>query len=115
VRSFSIKRTTDAIISSSIWNEANQTAFVRINERRKLRNILAHFFAKRFVSEDAFMFMTKSAADYEQVYGSPPSQHRMLYGVIDAQQVRNSIAEIKHLLRWMEKVPQSLSTPVAPP
>lgn len=112
VRSFSIKRVSDAILSSQIWSEPNRFAFERINDRRRLRNLVAHFVAKRFVDEDAFIFMTKSAADFEQVYGMKPEPNHMLYGIIDATQVTNAIPEIEGLLRWAEKLPRSLSTPV---
>lgn len=112
VRSFSIKRINDAILSSQIWSEPNRFAFERINERRRLRNLVAHFIAKRFVGEDAFIFMTKSAADFEQVYGVKPEPNQMLYGIIDATQVTNVIPEIEGLLRWAEMLPRGLSTPV---
>jgi hypothetical protein len=112
VRSFSIKRTTDAILSSQIWSESHRFAFERINERRRFRNLIGHFFAKRFVGEDAFIFMTKSAADFEQVYGVKPKPDQMLYGIIDAAQVGSAIPEIEGLLRWAEKLPRDLSTPV---
>jgi hypothetical protein len=112
VRTFSIKRTTDAIISSAIWVEPDRIAFERINECRCLRNLIGHFFAKRFIEEDAFIFMTKSADDFEQVYGSRPAQNEMLYGIIEAPQVRAAIPEIKRLLEWCENLPRALSTPV---
>lgn len=106
VRSFSIKRVTDAIMSSAIWGEPNRFAFERINERRRVRNLIGHFIAKRFIEEDAFIFMTKSAEDFEQVYGTKPAPDQMLYGIIDAAQVRNAIPEIEGLLRWAEKLPR---------
>jgi hypothetical protein len=114
VRTSSIKRTTDAITSSSIWSGPNSFAFERINEHRRLRNLIAHFIAKRFVEEDAFIFMTKSASDYEQVYGKRPEPNQMLYGVIEAEQVQQAVPELKGLLEWAEKLPRQLSTPVSP-
>jgi hypothetical protein len=115
VRALSIKRTTDAILSSPIWSGPNAYAFQRINERRKLRNLIAHFIAKRFVAEDAFIFMTKSATDFEQVYGTKPLPNQMLYGIIEATQIIDAIPEIKDLLTWAEKLPRSLSAPIASP
>lgn len=112
VRSLSIKRTTDAILSSQVWNKPNRFAFERIDERRTLRNLIGHFTAKRFIEEDAFIFMTKSAADYEQVYGVKPAPNQMLYGIIEALQVRGAIPEIEGLLRWVEKLPRDLSRPI---
>lgn len=114
VRSLSIKRTTDAILSSEIWSAENRFAFERINERRRLRNLIGHFIAKRFLQEEAFVFMTKSAGDFEQVYGVKPAADQMLYGIISAEQVKNSVSEIEGLLRWAEKLPRALNTPVSP-
>ncbi len=95
VRGLSIKRTTDAIMSSQIWSAANRTAFERINERRRLRNLIAHFTAKRFVKEDAFIFMTKSAADFEQVYDRKPDPNHMLYGISLPRDRRESHAKAR--------------------
>jgi hypothetical protein len=111
VRILSIKRTTDAIMSSQIWSEPNRFAFERINERRRLRNLIGHFIVKRFVEQDAFIFMTKSADDYEQVYNVRPAPDQMLYGIIDTAQIENAIPELEGLLRWAEKLPRGLSIP----
>src|SRR5438128_869821 len=50
----------------------NALALSRIKEFRKLRNLLAHFAVKRFPTEDALVFVTKSAADYKRVLGAEP-------------------------------------------
>lgn len=113
VRSLNIKRTTDAIMSSQIWSKKNRIALERINERRRLRNLICHFIAKRFVQEDAFIFMTKSASDFEQVYGVKRQSDQMPYGIVDAAQVKNAILEIQGLLRWAETLPRDLSDPVS--
>ena len=115
VRELSIKRTTDAIMSSPVWNDSHRYAFNRINEHRKLRNLIGHFIGKRFIEDDAFIFMTKCADDYEQVYGTRPAPNQMLYGIVDAQQVRNARPETKDLLEWAQKLPKDLSTPVRRP
>ncbi|EKS36054.1 hypothetical protein [Afipia clevelandensis] len=113
VRSLSIKRTTDAILSSQIWTANHRFAFERINDRRRLRNLIGHFITKRFVEEDAFIFMTKSASDFKQVFDVEPEPDQMLYGVIETEQVRKAIPEIERLLRWAEKLPRDLSTPMS--
>lgn len=115
VTRMSIKRTTDAIMSSPMWQPSHRLAFEHINEGRQLRNLIGHFIAKRFVTEDAFLFMTKSADDYEQVYGQPPKPDRMLYGIIEAAQVYRSIPRMKKTLEWAEKLPRDLSKPLGPP
>jgi hypothetical protein len=111
-RNLTIKRTADAIASSPIWSDANKQALKYIDERRKLRNLIAHFVVKRFREEDAFIFLTKSAADYEQVYGVRPAPNQMLYGLIDSSQIHGAIRHIRGLLEWAEKIPRDLSRPV---
>jgi hypothetical protein len=62
-------KVSEAIQSSRIWAEPNRSAFERIESHRRVRNLVAHFVVRRFPEEDAFIFMTKSASDYKQVYG----------------------------------------------
>jgi hypothetical protein len=112
VASFSIKRTTDAILSSPMWQPSHRQGFEDINEGRRLRNLIGHFVAKRFVKEDAFIFMTKSADDYAQVYGTQPPSNHMLYGVIEASQVYGAVPRIRKTLEWSEKLPRDLSKPI---
>jgi hypothetical protein len=99
VQNLTIKKTSDAILSSSIWTGPNCIAFARIDELRRLRNLVAHFVAKRFVHENAFIFMTRSGADYEQVYGVKPQANAMLYGILDAPVIGGVLPEIAALLR----------------
>jgi hypothetical protein len=103
-----------AIRSAQFWNEGHLTAFALIEEHRRARNLVAHFIARRFPGENAYIFMTKSAADFEQVYGTPPPAGAMLYGVADADQLAGIIPVLKGLLSWLSKLPRDLSTPIEP-
>ncbi len=51
------------------WDQKNILALERIERYRGLRNLLAHFAARRFPNDDAYLFVTKSARDYRQQFG----------------------------------------------
>ncbi|WP_316169379.1 hypothetical protein [Bradyrhizobium sp. SZCCHNRI1058] len=101
-----------AICSGQFWNEGHRSAFAAIEEHRRARNLVAHFIARRFPNENAFIFMTKSASDFKQVYGVHPSDGTMLYGVTDAEQLAGLIPVLKGILSWLSRLPKDLSTPV---
>src|SRR6476620_4049841 len=106
----------EAIQSSPIWSGPNKFALEQIEVHRRARNLVAHFVIRRFPNDDAFLFMTKSAADFRRVYGElPPSIDAMLYCVQDAEQLRGIIPQLKKLLKWAADALRDLSQPVAPP
>jgi|SRR6185295_18186902 len=105
-------KTTKAIRSWKAWEEEQIAAFDDIEYYRPVRNLLAHFVIRRFPTEDAFLFMTKSAADFEQVYNTRPPADNMLYGVVDAEQMRGSIPVLKDLVSWCSKLPGDLNNPL---
>jgi hypothetical protein len=79
----------------------NATAFAKIREFRKLRNLVAHFAIKRFPNEDALVFMTKSAADYKRALGKKPAPGVVMTGSMDLQQIRNVCGEVERLVSWL--------------
>jgi hypothetical protein len=106
---------TQAIRSSNLWNENHNIAFDQIELYRRTRNLVAHFVIRRFPTEDAFIFMTMSSSDFEQVYGVLPERDSMLYGVVDAAQMRGVIPVLQGLISWCSKLPGNLSEPLKPP
>jgi hypothetical protein len=86
-----------------------------IERHRRERNLVAHFIARRFPTENAYIFMTKSADDFEQVHRTLPPAGVMLYGVIDADQLAGIIPVLEGLLSWLSKFPKDLSTPIEVP
>lgn len=101
--------------SNKMWHESHRVAFERIELHRRIRNMLAHFLIRRFQEEDAFVFMTKSAADFRQVFGDLPAMEDMLYGVTDADQIRILVPELRALSKWLGTLPHSLSRPIPAP
>jgi hypothetical protein len=114
IRRLSVGDVMKAIRSSGIWHESHLVAFQRIEENRKLRNMLAHFVILRFPNDDAYMFTTKSAYDYKRVAGEFPELNHMLYSVADAAQMRELVPVIEGLVKWVAQVPSQLSNPLNP-
>jgi hypothetical protein len=107
-------KVTRAIRSSKIWNEGHIIGFEEIEIHRRARNLVAHFVIRRFPTEDAFIFMTMSASDFEQVYGVLPGRDSMLFGATDAAQMRGIIPVLQGLVSWCSKLPSNLSQPLNP-
>jgi hypothetical protein len=105
-------KVTKAIRSSQVWNEGHAFGFEEIELHRRARNLVAHFVIRRFPTEDAFIFMTMSASDFEQVYGVLPRPDSMLFGVTDAAQMRGIIPVLQGLASWCSKLPGNLSQPL---
>lgn len=111
-----IAQVAEAIQSSAIWIGSNKFALEEIESYRRVRNLLAHFVARRFPGDNAYIFMTKSAIDYRRVYGKlPEGVDTMLYGVLDAQQLRDIVPVLEGLLKWAAQLPQTLSHPIDGP
>jgi len=103
----------DLLKAIQIWIRSNRFTLEQIEKHRRVRNLVAHFVVRRFPDDDAFIFMTKSAADYKRVYGElPPTIDAMLYGVLDAQQLRGIMPELEKLLKWAGEVLRDLSRPL---
>jgi hypothetical protein len=86
----------------------NALALRRIKEFRKLRNLLAHFAVKRFPTEDALVFVTKSAADYKKVLGAEPDPGVVMTAVADIGQIRDVCRMIEEIQHWLSAATHDL-------
>lgn len=86
----------------------NALAIRRIKEFRKLRNLLAHFAVKRFPTEDALVFVTKSAADYKRVLGAEPDPGVVMTAVADLSQIREVCRLIEGIQHWVSAATNDL-------
>ena len=94
------------------WLENHRIGCGNIELHRPVRNLVAHFVARRFPNDDAFLFLTKSASDYKQVHGDLPPVENALFGVMDAMQLRDLVPELLRLNKWCGTLPGSLSNPI---
>jgi hypothetical protein len=81
----------------------NVIAIQRIRESRKMRNLMAHFAVRRFPKEDAFLFITKNAADFERVLGQKPNPGMIMTGVADIGQVRDIVKMLDGVITWLSQ------------
>ena len=86
----------------------NALALRRIKEFRKLRNLLAPFAVKRFPTEDALVFVTKSAADYKRVLGAEPDPGVVMTAVADLGQIREVCRMIEEMQHWLSAATNDL-------
>jgi hypothetical protein len=107
---------TEVVTSSPMWSDNHRAGFHDVDDWRRVRNLVAHFVIRRFPNDDAFLFLTKSAYDYKQVYGDEPANlETALYGVAEAEPFRQLVPRLKMLARWLGQLPGDLSRPVSPP
>jgi hypothetical protein len=114
-RKLTISNISKAIQSSSIWKGRNEKALEAIDIHRRIRNLVAHFAVRRFPTEDAYIFMTKSSADFKQVFGALPASDALLYGVTESAQMAGLIPVLEGLVSWSSKVANDLSSPTEMP
>ncbi len=60
----------EAIQALPCWDDAGRKALAEIEEMRGFRNLAAHFAIRRFPSDDAFLFVAKSARDFKRQFGT---------------------------------------------
>jgi hypothetical protein len=90
------------------WPEENLFAFKRMAYLRSLRNLVAHFAVRRFPNDDAFVFIAKSAKDFEREFGTVPPPGAMLTLVMDGSTLSDALKEIQDLSNWLAKLTAQL-------
>ncbi len=85
------------------WPEQNLKAFMRIEELRGLRNLVAHFAMRRFPNDDAFAFIGKSEKDYKKHFKGEPAPDISVTAVLDGPVLPGVIGEIEALQNWLAK------------
>lgn len=68
------------------------------------RNLVAHFSAKRFPEDDAFLFIAKSETDFKkQFLDAQSDSNLMLTAIVDGPVLQGSLAEVEGLQIWLAK------------
>jgi hypothetical protein len=102
VSKLNITEADEAVLSLD-WSDANRAALNQISERRRLRNLIAHFAVRRFPDDDAFLFFTKSDRDFKQMYGNEPEPGIIMTAILEYEQVRDGFRHIHELQKWVTK------------
>jgi hypothetical protein len=72
---------------------------------RTVRNLVAHFAAKRFPNDDAFLFIAKSERDFKRQFpGVTTVSNMMLTIIVDASEVRHALEDVESLQIWLGTV-----------
>jgi hypothetical protein len=91
----------DQAVLSLDWSDPNRTALNQITERRGLRNLIAHFAVRRFPSDDAFLFFTKSERDFKRLYGRDPEPGAIMTAIVESSQLNDGFRHIHKLQEWV--------------
>lgn len=102
-RKLNMTEVEDAVRSLPDWSEPNYTALNQITERRGFRNLIAHFGVRRFPTDDAFFFFTKSERDFKRVHGFDPEPGVLMTAVMEAIQVSDGLKHINKLQQWIAR------------
>lgn len=79
----------------------NAFAFRQIKEFRKMRNLMAHFAVKRFPTENALVFLTKSASDYKNVLDAKPNPGVVMAGAASVEHMQDICKLIEGVQHWL--------------
>jgi hypothetical protein len=84
------------------WPERELNRLKRLAEIRNLRNLVAHFAAKRFPEDDAFLFIAKSEADFKRQFpGVPTASNMMLTAILDGPMLPSALADVEEMQIWL--------------
>jgi hypothetical protein len=90
-----------AVKSAPDWSESNRVALAQIEDLRRTRNLIAHFAVRRFPDDDAFVFMTRSARDFDKEMGYIPNSGMVMTITEEASKIAEDLKTIDGLLRWL--------------
>lgn len=86
----------------------NKKAIGYLKSMRTLRNLLAHFAVKRFPSDDAYCFLTKSAEDFRSAMNVEPEPDVLMTAVVECKEVSRALSELVGLEKWLASVAAEL-------
>jgi len=94
-----------AVQAAPVWSgPADVEALKTLAELRRVRNLVAHFAVRRFPSDEAFLFVTKNAKDYEHEFGAKPAPGVAMTAVVEREQVVNALGHIQYIQNWLAQV-----------
>lgn len=91
------------------WPADTLGALNKIGELRSLRNLVGHFAIRRFPTDDAFLFVGKSASDYKQIFGGEAQAGIMMTAVLEASVLHGMLDELKHMQNWVARAASDLA------
>jgi hypothetical protein len=86
------------------WSPREKFVLEQIQEKRGVRNLIAHFAMRRFPKDDAYLFLTKSAFDYRQVFDDEPKHDELFVAVMECEALRKARTQIEELQTWLADI-----------
>jgi hypothetical protein len=83
------------------WPENELNGLKRLAEIRSFRNLVAHFAARRFPDDDAFLFTARSERDFKRQFGRPSEPNQWLTAIVDGHVLPNAVDHVEGLQRWI--------------
>lgn len=94
-----VEKTVQEMIA---WPENELLGLKQLAYFRTVRNLVAHFAAKRFPNDDAFLFIAKSEKDFRRQFpGVASNSNMMLTVIVPASEVRRALEDVELLQRWL--------------
>ena len=100
-RDFHIGEVEAAAQTMVPWPVEQLSAFKLLAEIRLLRNLVAHFAARRFPSDDGFLFIAKSERDYRRQFGGESAPNEWLTVVMDGQVLNEALERVEGAQLWL--------------
>ena len=104
-----------AVWETPVWKGTDDvSALKRLEEMRKLRNLVAHFAVRRFPNDDAFVFVTKNRREYKRVMGHEGEPRQAMTAIVECDGVRKALKEIEKIHNWLAEVTPQFEKMFAP-
>jgi hypothetical protein len=114
VDTLNAEQVAEAIQSLTCWDDEGRRALGQIEELRGLRNLVAHFAIRRFPTDDAFIFVAKSARDYKRHFKAEPPPGAVFSAVVDCEQIRAALRHVEHVQNWLAIATPKLEEALSP-
>jgi hypothetical protein len=100
-----IGQVEEAVQATPVWAGPDDVEVLKaLAALRPSRNLLAHFTIRRFPDDDAFLFVTKNAKDYERVLGKKPANFMSMTAIVERDALLTVLKQTEHILGWVAKV-----------
>lgn len=100
-----IGQVEEAVQATPVWAGRDDVeALKALAALRPSRNLLAHFTIRRFPDDDAFLFVTKNAKDYERVLGRKPAKFMSMTAIVERDALLAVLKQTEHIHSWVAKV-----------
>jgi hypothetical protein len=98
----------DLVLAFRAWSSADTFMLEQIKEKRAVLNLVGHFALRRFPQDDAYLFLTKSAYDYWQVFDDDPKPDELFVAVMEREALMRVRKQVERLQAWLADVTRQL-------